>query len=401
MKALFAHTHKFVTTGNGEVYSPGQFPYATWQRYLSHFDELIVVARSSSLADDHQRQLNRSDGPNVSFVFLPNILHAPGMLKYRRQVVDSMRRLVQSVDAVIARTSLFGSLAVSMSLKHNKPYAVEVVGCPWDAFWNHGTLAGRLFAPYAWLGQKRLLRRAPFALYVTQRFLQHRYPSKGTTAGVSNVSISASAQSVLERRIERVRVPGKPFVFGLVGSLSSTYKGIQTALAAFGRVGRQLPDYQFHVLGGGDPARWVKLAAAHGVSSNVRFVGTLPAGDAVLEWLDAVDVYLQPSLQEGLPRSLVEAMSRGCPAVGSTAGGIPELLDRDCLHAAGNAGQLGGLLLQSVSEQWREAQAERNFRVANLYTKTILDERRDQFWRSFAHYASTRPNSVSGGDQCE
>ena len=45
-----------------------------------------------------------------------------------------------------------------------------------------------------------------------------------------------------------------------------------------------------------------------------------------------VYVYIQPSRIEGLPRALIEAMSRGCACVGSSVGGIPELLNNQYIH---------------------------------------------------------------------
>ena len=39
------------------------------------------------------------------------------------------------------------------------------------------------------------------------------------------------------------------------------------------------------------------------------------------------DIYIQPSLQEGLPRAVVEAMSTALPCIGFNTGGIPELLE--------------------------------------------------------------------------
>lgn len=40
--------------------------------------------------------------------------------------------------------------------------------------------------------------------------------------------------------------------------------------------------------------------------------GVLPADQAVLDWLDEIDLYIQPSLTEGLPRAVIEAMDTGC-----------------------------------------------------------------------------------------
>ena len=53
----------------------------------------------------------------------------------------------------------------------------------------------------------------------------------------------------------------------------------------------------------------------------------IKVGDEFGHTNDNIDVFIMPSLQEGLPRSMVEAMSRGCNVIGSRVGGIPELLD--------------------------------------------------------------------------
>ena len=55
---------------------------------------------------------------------------------------------------------------------------------------------------------------------------------------------------------------------------------------------------------------WMQEAKKMNVSNFIQFDGTLPSGQKVYDWLDEVDIYLQPSFQEGLPRALIEAMSR-------------------------------------------------------------------------------------------
>lgn len=390
VKALFVHDHRFSVAPNGDVYTSGKLPYGVWSRYLKFFDELVVVGRSTPLASLPHCGLDLSSGKNVSFTFLPDLAHPWRMLLDRPTVVKALAKQIQSVDAVIIRTSLLGRIAASIAEEQKKPWAVEVVGCAWDAYWNYGSLAGLFFAPIAFVLQRRVVKRAHFAIYVTQHFLQKRYPCTGTTAGVSNVEVASSFDDVLGRRLLKIQQPHTPFVFGIIGSLNSKYKGIQTALVALKKCQYLLPDFELRILGGGDPKYWVDLAAGHGLDKKVKFEGTLPAGDAVLRWLDGLDVYLQPSFQEGLPRSLVEAMSRGCPAIGSTAGGIPELLAPEALHKPGKDRELGQLIQKSVDVIWRTEQAARNFNTARLYSKDVLDRRRDEFWRSFADHVRTQ-----------
>ncbi|WP_153305888.1 glycosyltransferase family 4 protein [Desulfogranum mediterraneum] len=387
MKALFIHDHKFLIHPNGEIFSNGQFPYAVWQRYLKHFDELIVAGRSLPLSDTNLQNLNISSGKRVQFVFLPNLASVSGVIRHRLEVKKTLQQLIASVDAVIARTSLLSKISYPIAEKTGTPWAAEVVGCSWDAYWNYGSIQSKLLAPLAYYSQRQMVSHAKHAIYVTQNFLQKRYPCFGVTTGVSNVELPSAEPHIMDQRIDKISNPGKPFVFGLIGSLSCKYKGIQTAFSALKKIHNQLPDFELQILGGGDSKPWMRLAESLGVAQNVRFLGTLPAGKPVLEWLDRVDLYLQPSFTEGLPRSLAEATSRACPAIGSTAGGIPELLDLAVLHKPGDVDRLSTLIMESLDTQWRQCHARKNYKTSKQYTREVLNAQRDSFWASFAEFA--------------
>ena len=283
--------------------------------------------------------------------------------------------------------SEIGQLAVRIAKKLGKPYAIEVVTCTWDALWHRGGIQGKLYAPVSRFTMRAAVRDAPFVLYVTREFLQRRYPTRGRAVACSDVELAPLDPTVLERRLETVTAGRAPLVIGTIAVLTVRFKGIQTALEALGAVRDRVPPLQLQVVGAGDPRPWQELAARHGVADRVSFAGVLPT-DEIGAWLDRVDLYIQPSFQEGLPRGLIEAMSRGCPALGSTAGGIPELLDASCLHPPGDARRLGELIVAAASDtSWREAQARRNFEAARAYTAPVLDEVRSRFWAEFADYA--------------
>ncbi len=81
-------------------------------------------------------------------------------------------------------------------------------------------------------------------------------------------------------------------------------------------------------------------------AQRVVITGHLPNQAQVAEHLRLCDVYLQPSLWEGMPNALLEAMACGCCCIGSDAGGIPEVilhgengfvLPRSHLHKLGEA----------------------------------------------------------------
>ena len=396
MKAMFVHEHKFVRDETGKYYSSGQFPYRIWRRYLEIFDELVVVGRLRPLRSGETVQsLDLSSGPGVSFVEVPSLSDPCSLIFRRQEVAARIRTAMQTCDAVIIRTSAIGQLAAGIGMQLKKPWAVEVVGCAFDSLWNYGNWQGKLYAPLAATMNRRMIGKAPFAIYVTQRFLQHRYPCPGYSVGCSDVQLEKRDEKLLTQRLKRMEGVVPVFKIGLIGSLVHSHKGVDIALRALGRSKKQLPPFEFRILGGGDPERWQALAEECGVGSQTVFCGTLANGAAVNHWLDEVDLYIQPSRVEGLPRALVEAMSRGCPALGSNVGGIPELLDSQCLHKPEDVTGLARLLVNALTNKdWRVEQAQKNFRRTAEYDGEVLGEVRRNFWLKFANYCQ----AVSGPD---
>lgn len=388
MKALFVHDHRFIPA-DGAVWSDSQFESALWARYLAHFDSLTVAARLDTIPKGKSvAQLECSSAPGVGFELFPNLSSLRGLTVGRPAAQKRMRDLVATHDAVIARLpSEMGLLAIAAARAEGKPWAVEVVGCPWDGLWNFGSFRGRLYAPIAWLRMQRAVAHADHALYVTHQFLQDRYPSQASnTVGASNVVLPDVPETALTARLARIKDLGnRPVRLGLIGTLRGRFKGVQTLLAALAQIRGNLPPVSVHVLGGGDPAPWREEARRMGVDDLMHFEGTLPAGEPVLQWLDYIDVYLQPSLKEGLPRALIEAMSRGCPAIASTVAGIPELLPADDLIQPGDEKALAGLIAKRIlNYDWMIARARRNWETAREYRSVVLETRRAQFWEQFS-----------------
>jgi glycosyltransferase involved in cell wall biosynthesis len=266
----------------------------------------------------------------------------------------------------------------------------------WEAFWHHGSMVARAYAPFAEALSKYWASRAPFALYVTEKTLQNRYPCGGVTAGISDVMIPDPDQKVLDRRMNRIMRRHRPLTFGFAGSIENESKGVREALCALKEAQSALPPYEFRIIGPGESGRWKELAKDLDLRSNVRFSGLLPAGEAVLKWMDTIDIYLHPSFREGLPRSVIEAMSRGSPVLASRAGGIPELLPDGVLHRAGHWRELAQhIRTYATDQEWHLQNARRNFGVSRKYRCSKLKEERREFWGKFYSYANA--DKTGGG----
>lgn len=118
-------------------------------------------------------------------------------------------------------------------------------------------------------------------------------------------------------------LPPDGLVVGGVGRLDEA-KGFADLLAAAARLRPEFPGLTVAIAGEGPLRKGLEgLAVRLGLAGTVRFLGFQPDVQPVL---DALDVYAMPSLCEALPFALLEAMAAGLPAVGSTVGGIPEVI---------------------------------------------------------------------------
>lgn len=390
MKALFAYDHRFARDGN-KVYSENHFAADFWDRYLGEFARLTVLGREDPMPGNWAADgWKVSSRPEVGFHFVPNLSSAKGLLVEQWRSRGLFDRLVADHDALIVRLpSEIGLAAFAAAQRQGLPTAIEVVGCPHDSFRHHGSIIGRIYAPSAQSRMARATRRATHAIYVTDRFLQSRYPAPDAKCAVaSNVELPLADEAVLDRRLASISaINGRPIRLGLIGSLRLRTKGIQTVFAALRATRDQIGPIEFHLLGGGDQAPWKAEAESFGIAHMVHFDGTRPTGQSVLDWLDTIDLYLQPSLQEGLPRALIEAMSRGCPALASSVAGIPELLDSEDLVSPGDESALAKLLTRKWEDRdWMMARAERNFEHAQRFAKHRLDVIRNDFWADFARF---------------
>ncbi len=102
--------------------------------------------------------------------------------------------------------------------------------------------------------------------------------------------------------------------------------GIAQLIAALPQVLRQVPDTRLVLIGDGpERARLQQMARKLGVAHAVMFVGTV-LHDELPQWLHRADVFVRPSLSEGLGSAFLEAMAAGVVIVGSLRGGIADFL---------------------------------------------------------------------------
>lgn len=383
---IFIHGHKFINKDN-RIYTSGSLNESVFLRYKEHFQHVTVFANERTATPaDRQKLHEESMVSNVQF----------SLIKSSRnifQLFSTAKKIKQAIlnhnNIIVRLPSIYGLIAMVYINKLNKTCLVELVGCPWDAYWNH-SLKGKLVAPFMWWATRRAVKNAPYALYVTNEFLQKRYPCVGKIIGCSDVSLPMLDNAILEKRIAKIEnmINNQPIVIGTSATVNIRYKGQQYIIKAIAKLNKQGYNFEYHLVGGGDNTYLKSIAEKYGVIDKVKFLGLLPH-EKVFEYLDSIDIYAQPSKTEGLPRALIEAMSRGCPAIGSDVGGIPELLEEDGIFKSADIDSICEIL-KSLDKQAMLSMANYNFEKAKEYNKELLEQRRNIFFKEFAKEAGNK-----------
>jgi len=398
----------------GEVFSHHLTYDRFWRRYLDVFDEVLVLGRSRTV-ERIPDGWSPATGPGVRFAQLPDYTGPWQYLRARAEVLRVVRAALKRCPAVVLRLPCPIGTLVWKNLPSGAPYGVEVVGDPWEGFSAVGMKTlGRVFYRWQWTrNMKTQCRKAAAAAYVTAETLQRRYPpgKDAFTTHYSSIDLPlAAVVSDLSSRKERIKtVPsrlrgrGEPVRVGFIGSFSQTYKLPDVHIKAVAECISRGANLALEMIGDGRMlGAMQQLAGNLGIAERVRFHGRLPAGEAIFKAIDGFDLLLNATAVEGLPRVVIEAMARGCPAVGSDVAGIPELLESRWLVPPGEVAALAEKIMEVLNDPAGMIEvAERNVRAARDYSSDVLQERRNAFYRALRErteaYLARRSEGRSAG----
>lgn len=162
---------------------------------------------------------------------------------------------------------------------------------------------------------------------------------------------------------------------------------LEAFAAATKRVQRPMT---LEIVGDGDELpRLRERAADLGLSDQVSLPGRIPRGPELFARVDRAHLFVLPSLSEGMPRSLIEAMARGTPALGSNIGGIPELLPPENLFPAGNISALTEKIVAIAQNPGQLAQMSQcSFDRSRQHWPDAIDRAKKLFWERIKQYAT-------------
>lgn len=167
------------------------------------------------------------------------------------------------------------------------------------------------------------------------------------------------------------------FLIGTIAELTKN-KGLMHLIKAIDQVKLQISNDKFQtiIIGNGiDRAKLEKEIRDRDLENMVLLPGFIPD---VARYLKAFDLFVLPSVKEGLPYAMLEAVSAGVPIIATRVGGLPDIISdstKGVLVPPKNASRLAETILQSMQNPISRPTLDNRFSIGtmteatqNLYT---------------------------------
>lgn len=275
-----------------------------------------------------------------------------GRLAYAGWALRGLGRLLRRYDAVHAHYAVpSGVIGLWFRRLAGRPLVVTVHGS--DVL----VLPDRFprLAPVL----RRVLHGADHVIAVS-RFLRDRIvdrfgvPPERITVQSAGIDTRVFRPGAPGAEAVRERYGGQPLVV-FAGNLIRQ-KGVDILVRAFARVRERLGSGHLVLVGPSVDEAYQDLLRARvaslGLDGHVTFAGPRPPAE-VAAFMAAADVFVLPSLEEGLGLVVLEALACGVPVVGSRVGGIPEIVqdgDYGLLVPPGDVNALAGAIRRVLED---------------------------------------------------
>lgn len=368
MKAAFFHDSIFIKKDD-VYYTSGTLNEKLFDFYLKYFEQITIITRYKEYTQSLEKYiLNNNKVQNKKIRFNCISKYYKGIKKIKKEV--------QNCDILIIRCHSFvGTIAAYYALKYKKKYIVESVSCAWDCLWNHG-IKGKFVAPLMYLFTKLVIKNAYAVTYVSSSFLQKRYPNNNKTLSCSDVALTQFLKSPPLEKFNNIKT--RTINIANISNLDMKYKGQKYLVRAVDALIKEGYNIDLYFIGGGSGEKLKKLVKKIGVDNHVYFCGFMEHKQ-IFKFLETIDIYIQPSDAESHGRVIVEAMSMGCPVIGSNVGGIPELVEKKNVFKKKNFYDLKRKIENIINGNIKNDSLY-SFKKAQEFREEILSDKKKEFF---------------------
>lgn len=395
MKLLVATDAHLYQTPDGKYWCGSIYGYDFWKRYLNVFENVKVVARTKKIQNIDGKKL-RVDGEAVEVFPIPFYQGPKELLKVYLKIQSKLKGVDNDCDAALMRMPSQTATMVYQHLSRRIPVAGEIVYDMMDDVNQSGQnpilkilniiTSNRL---------KKFCLNANGVSYVTEHSIQSHYPSHSMIYGSSD-SYFHTHYSTITLSEDAFTGPrnfsGKTEIKLVLSSvaMNSERKGERVVIETVKKCRDKGYKVSAMLIGDGLlRSSFENYAKKLGVDNYIEFTGLLPSSDHVRTAMFDADIFIFPTMGEGLPRGILEAMAIGLPVLSTPVGGIPEVIDSKYLFSPLDSDSFSDMVCQLIDNTDElNKMSEINFIKSKEFNNTILQKKRDEFYIKLKHLAS-------------
>ncbi len=380
MKLLLVDNVHLCRDDEGKYYAPSIYNYKFLQRYLNVFDEVRFMGKIKPVDYIDIERCAVVSGKNVEIYEIPWYQGIREMVSKAEKIFPVYKDASKGCDCIIFRIAQIESFMVYLLGGRKLPYAVEVVNDP-EAWVDMLPLIRK----FSVLMMRQMIKNAKGSAFVTEEILQKKYAIRKKKAG----SFTTNYSSVeLDKKI----IAKEPMIFPkneefrivhVSNLINNDMKGHKTLIDAAKIIAEHGYSFKIAFIGEGDKINDFKSYAYKiGVADKIQFIGRINKINDLFAELKDSSLMVFPSVTEGLPRTVIEAMAVGLPVLSTFVGGIPELLDNKYLFRPEDDIGFANKIMQLMDNpEELQNMSKANILRAQSFTVQRLSVKRNWFYK--------------------
>ncbi|MBA6326357.1 glycosyltransferase family 4 protein [Colwellia sp. MB02u-6] len=372
MNVCYVHDFCLYRDEKGRIYTAVGLPEKYFDRFFNFGCTNVSLITRNRKENKTSIRLLGFTKINTSKINLPVPINSYMTLFSPTSIFKIIRTIKRSDLLVINFPSLIGLLLCFLNIFIKKKYILEVAA---DGDQFSSKKGGLLITLLFKMSFNFFVRKSSGAIYVSN-FLRNKYPhSEGVIS--SNVYIDKVHYPVAHNQSLQVK---KSINILFAGGVNKR-KGISTLLESIKQlVNNGNNKIMLNIAGGHFDSDYEATVKNMELNDNIKFHGLLDKVELIELYRNA-DIYVQPSIAEGIPRAAIEAMSFGLPVIATSLPGFEEILPRECLVKTGSFNEIVIMIEKVINDApFRNKLSFTNSKRAEDFLLPILDKKRSDFY---------------------
>jgi len=302
----------------------------------SKIPDLTVDLITSSIDDEYHLE---KIGNNISIHRLPigknknNLQHQSRkeLLTYARKAYFFAKKLIRDSEYDLSHsffTVPCGLISLLLKRKYKIPYIISLRGADVPGYSERFAFLYVFIKPLV-----KLIWEKSFAVISNSQGLKELALKTNPKQEISIIHNGIDAEQFVKSikseslKVHKVESSDDEKFKILCVTRITPRKGVKYLIEAFGELSQKNDNILLQIIGGGEGKNDLeKLAKELGVENKIEFTGLI-SHENLPSYFEKADVFVLPSLNEGMSNSMLEALASGLPLIATDTGGTKELIE--------------------------------------------------------------------------